>query len=110
MGGMNMGADGHIEIYDWTKTVKKFPELEKNDKLRFLVQGSAYIYKNPVGEGEWLVGYWGDNLIHPTFPGYESWWAEEYAQDFQDLNDKAIEIVLWMRSEAVIVEDWEVWT
>lgn len=61
-----MGADGHIAIYDWTKTVKQFPELEENRDLRYLVIGDAYIYSNPFGKGKLLVAYWGDNLYEPT--------------------------------------------
>ena len=102
-----MGADGHIAIYDWSKTVRHFPELETNNDLRLLVKGDAYIYENPVGEGEWLVAYWGDNLYEPTFPGYECWWTSE---SLPELRAKAIEIVRWMQDSAVIVEDWEVWT
>jgi len=102
-----MGADGHIAIYDWTKTVEQFPELETNEDLRLLVKGYAYIYNNPVGKGEWLVAYWGDNLLEPTFPGYETWWGEDADEG---LCRKAEYIVHWMYGNAEIVNDWEVWT
>lgn len=103
-----MGADGHIAIYDWTKTVGQFPELKTDEWLRELVVGTAYIYNNPVGEGKWLVAYWGDNLWEPTFPGYELPWYENKAHE--EVLNKAKEIVKWMNDYAVIVDDWEVWT
>lgn len=84
-----MGADGHIAIYDWTKTVEWFPELKKDMKLLRLVVGDAYIYDNPFGEGELLVVYWGDNLLEPTFPGFECWWAKE-----EELVKKLNEVIL----------------
>jgi len=72
-----------------------------------LVAGDAYIYENPVGEGEWLVAYWGDNLYEPTFPGYECWWGKEKNKNLRKIAEKIVE---WMENNAVIVYDWEVWT
>ena len=98
-----MGSDGHIEIYNWTKTLEHFPELIDNDDLRHEVVGNAYAYKNPVGEGYWLVGYWGDNLIEPTFPGWNEYTSKPKFE-------KSQEIVKWMKENAQIVADWEIWT
>lgn len=104
-----MGADGHIALYDWSKTVRQFPELEVNKDLRCLVVGNAYIYSNPFGDGKLLVSYWGDNLCKPTFPGYENWFWNDKIKD-KNLHKKAKDIVQWMQDNAVIVGDWEVWT
>lgn len=105
-----MGADGHIAIYDWSKTVRNFPELEVNEDLKDLVVGDAYIYDNPVGKGKWLIAYRGDNLYEPTFPGTNLYWLREKYKDKTDLLAKAVAIVVWMENYAVIVRDWEVWT
>lgn len=105
-----MGADGHVAIYDWTKTIERFPELEKDKELCSLVKGYAYVYKNPVGDGLWLVVYWGDNLLSSTFPGYEvDLWAINGGASKSKI-ERAKEIVSWMNHNAVIVHDWEVWT
>ncbi|MEW8963224.1 hypothetical protein [Paraclostridium dentum] len=104
-----MGSFGSITIYDWTKTVKQFPELLSDEKLYRQVVGDAYIYDNPWIEGnQLLVSYYGDNLLYKdTFPGFD-YWAVDPDNVPEDIK-KAYKIVRWIHENARIVW-WEVWT
>jgi hypothetical protein len=98
-----MGADGHIQVFDWKKVKEKFPDAAEK-----LTSSLGYIQtmKTPDGkEYEVFSGYWGDNI-------YATWsdvgdiiaWgkSEEYKK-------RCSEIIKWMEENAQLFE-WEVWT
>jgi hypothetical protein len=115
-----MGAAGHIKIFNWTKAIEKYPQLEQQDSqkdeyLRLFIGG--YIYANPFAEGNrLLVTYNGDNL----YDSYGIYWsAEDRLNDVWGLYDKPwwndevkeewIEIGNYILKECEIIQ-WEVWT
>ncbi len=106
-----MGADGHIEIYDETATREKFPEFFKNDKASPCIGG--YVYNDPWRfERQVRVGYWGDNMSQPTIRENEHSPPDEFDRKYygDELLSAREVVVAWMREDAVLVSDWEVWT
>lgn len=98
-----MGADGHIQVYDWAKVKEKFPDAA--EKLK---SSTGYIQtmKTPDGkEFEVFSGYFGTNLwytwsdIGETI-GYGE--SDEY-------NARCQEIIDWMDENALLFT-WEIWT
>ena len=98
-----MGADGHIEVFDWKKVKDKFPDA--GEKLTSSL-GYIQTMRTPTGETfEVFSGYWGDNLICQwsdvgDLIGYRE--SEEY-------KNRCYEIIAWMESNAKLFT-WEVWT
>lgn len=98
-----MGADGHIQVFDWKKIKEKFPDA--GEKLASSL-GYIQIMKTPDGkEFEVFSGYFGDNI-------YAQWsdvgdiigWGES-----EEYQARCREIIKWMDANALLFQ-WEVWT
>ena len=89
-----MGADGHINIFDYDKIVEHFGE-EKTAK--FLVSCyNTYIYE--IFGHDVMTCYYGDNI-------YVNW-----SEDIDEGNDNELKEMLdWIEENAQIAS-WEVWT
>src|ERR1044072_486323 len=84
-----MGADGSIQIFNWSKAREKYPQLNptsnyegKDEYLRYFIGG--YIYNNPFIEGnELLVTYAGDNLFssYGIYYSFDNRWEDMYYYD-----------------------------
>jgi hypothetical protein len=98
-----MGADGHIQVYDWEKVIEKFPDAGEK-----LISSLGYVQtmKTPDGKSFTVFsGYYGDNLIYSwcdvgELIAYNS--SEEY-------KERVYEIIRWMNENALLFQ-WEVWT
>lgn len=89
-----MGADGHINIYDY----KKAKELIGDDVDKLF---SSLVYKQELNGIEYITCYWGDNI----FVYYEDY--EEQGR-YGFTKERWQEV--WKFMEHCRVASWEVWT
>ncbi len=104
-----MATQGSIAIWNYSKLVSKFPEIENNASLKEIIGGD--IHPNPFNKGEQLlISYDGDNLNSPTgyYPDYEPEnWVRSF--DLKSLQKKKAIQLLKFLNEKCLVADWCIW-
>ena len=89
-----MGADGHINIFDYDKIVEHFGE-EKAENFRYSCY-NTYVYK--IFGHTVMTCYHGDNMVY------------QWAEDIDSGSDTELKEMLdWIEENAQIAT-WEVWT
>ena len=89
-----MGADGHIDIFDYEKIEKHFGI----EKIYDLLAETINTYVREIFGHKIITGYFGDNLV-------DSWCADIDRGD----NEEDQKMIEWMENNAKI-DTWEVWT
>ena len=89
-----MGADGHIDIFDYEKIEKHFGKEKANNFLMNTI--NTYVH-DFLGQ-KIMTGYYGDNI-------FDSWCSDREEGDNEELR----EMLEWIEKNAKI-STWEVWT
>ena len=89
-----MGADGHIDIFDYKKVVEHFGR----DKIREFLAETINTYIRDIFGHKVMTGYYGDNI-------FDFWCGSIEEGD----NKEHQEMLKWMEENAKI-DTWEVWT
>ena len=71
-----MGADGHIDIYDYEKIVKQFGE----EKIKEFLVETINTYIREIFDHKVITGYYGDNII-------DSWCVDINGQDNKEFQE-----------------------
>lgn len=99
-----MGADGHIAYFDREKVNQIQKEIEEKYNTKE-VYFNGYSPEYEVNGKKVLLAYWGDNA---------SWcgWGAEGSQlnDYEENSEAVKEFAKRIATEAIVVEDQEVWT
>jgi len=107
-----MSTQGNIAIWNYTKLISRFPEVETEAAFREIIGG--FVYENPFKSGEkLLISYDGDNLHFPNgfYPDYA---PNEWVQNFSNTNltaddeEKVERILEYLLTECCEAE-WQVW-